>query len=80
MRFINRTFTFTDGLEAVSGVVQVCVNKRYGYVCADNWDNREAEVVCRSYSSSYQSPYFGMHLSILIRNALFYTLAFSQRT
>ena len=48
-----------DGLQ-ISGVVQVCINQRYGYVCADDWDNREADVVCRSFSSYYQPQYYGI--------------------
>ena len=59
MRLVNRSFTSTSGLTTVSGVVQVCVNREYGYVCADDWDDREAEVVCRSFG--YQAPYFGKH-------------------
>ena len=33
--------------DAVSrGTVEVCVNNMYGSVCADNWDNRDASVLC----------------------------------
>ena len=59
---VNQSSTYANGLNAVSGVVQVCVNQQYVYVCADNWDNREADVVCRSYYSFYQSPYYGILL------------------
>ena len=60
VRLVNRSFTSTGGLRSIGGVVQVCVNREYGYVCTDDWDNREAEVVCRSFG--YRAPYFGMIL------------------
>ena len=65
MRLVNRSLTSTGhgSLRSISGVVQVCVNREYGYICADDWDNREAEVVCRSLA--YQAPYFGMTLHVL---------------
>ena len=37
VRLVNRSYTSSNGLATVSGVVQVCVNQRYGYVCADDW-------------------------------------------
>ena len=57
---MNRTYSGTIDLSAISGVVLVCLNGQYGYVCADNWDDREADVVCRSISSLYRAPYYGM--------------------
>ena len=62
MRLVSRSITSTGhgDLRSIGGVVQVCVNREYGYVCADDWDNREAEVVCRSLA--YRAPYFGMTL------------------
>ena len=60
VRLVNQSYISPNGLNAVSGVVQVCVNQQYGYVCADNWDDREADVVCRSLSFTYQAPYYGM--------------------
>ena len=63
VRLVHENYKYTsDGLQTNSGVVLVCVNQRYGYICADNWDDREADVVCRSYYSHYQPPYYGMHL------------------
>ena len=59
VRLVNQSYTSPNGLNAVSGVVQVCVNQQYGYVCADNWDNREADVVCRSLNFGYQAPHYG---------------------
>ena len=34
-----------DGLRV--GRVEVCVDGRYGSICYDSWDNRDASVVCR---------------------------------
>ncbi len=33
-----------DGLRV--GRVEVCVGGRYGSICHDSWDNRDASVVC----------------------------------
>ena len=59
MRLVNQSYTYSNGLLTVGGVVQVCVNQQYVYICADDWDNREADVVCRSHG--FQSPYYGMY-------------------
>ena len=34
-----------DGLRV--GRVEVCVSGRYGSICYDSWDDRDASVVCR---------------------------------
>ena len=61
VRLVNQSrYLSSSGLSAISGVVQVCVNQQYGYVCADNWDDNEAEVVCRSQSFRYRAPYYGI--------------------
>ena len=59
VRLVNQSSLFNDGLNSIGGIVQVCINQQYGYVCADGWDNREAEVVCRS--QGYRAPYYGVH-------------------
>ena len=33
--------------EYAEGIVQVCVNDRWGLVCDDGWNNHSAMVVCK---------------------------------
>ena len=35
-----------DGESSGQGRVEVCFNNTYGSICADFWDERDAEVVC----------------------------------
>ena len=71
VRLVNQSYSFIDGLSSTGGIVQVCVNQQFGYICADSWDDREADVVCRSQSSSYQAPYYGM---LIIRSGAAYVV------
>ena len=59
MRLTNSTYNSFNDLSSVFGVIQVCVNQQFVYVCSDGWDDREAEVACRTYSYSYRPPYYG---------------------
>ena len=59
VRFVNTTYDSIDGLTSVSGVVQVCVNQQFGYVCSEGWDDREAGVACRTYNPSFRPPFYG---------------------
>ena len=36
-----------DGRSIYEGRVEVCRNREWGTVCDTDWDDREAEVVCR---------------------------------
>ena len=56
---MNQSYTSVGGLGSTGGIVQVCVNQQYVYICADGWDMREADVVCRS--QGYQAPYYGTY-------------------
>ena len=69
MRLVNSSF-LAYGLFVISGIVQVCVNQWYGYICADNWDDREADVVCRSLSNGYKAPYYGMDIYSKLCNSV----------
>ena len=64
VRLVNPGYSpmYVYGINKFGGVVQVCVNQQYGYICADNWDDREADVVCRSLSYYYKAPYYGLHI------------------
>ena len=44
----NETVAPTSSTYIRSGTVLVCVNGTYGAVCAKNWDNNDAAVVCRN--------------------------------
>jgi len=55
-----------DGRTQYEGRVEICIHGRWGTVCDDGWDNREAEVVCRQLNSldsgaayAVQSAHFG---------------------
>ena len=65
MRLVNRSYSYSPlyGTYHTGGVVQVCVNQQFGYACADDWDDREAEAVCRSLSKLffYTAPYYGRY-------------------
>ena len=61
MRLVNQSYSPLYAIKKFGGVVQVCVNQQYVYICADDWDDREADVVCRSLVSYYRAPYYGLH-------------------
>ena len=80
MRLVNQTYTSPNGLNSVSGVVQVCINQQYVYVCSDSWDDREAEVICNSISSSYEAPYYGTHVHMHSRESNLNSILFVVNT
>ena len=35
------------GGDIEDGFLEYCINGKWGAVCGDNWDNKDAEVACR---------------------------------
>ena len=60
---MNATYNYFNGLSSVFGVVQVCVDQQFVYVCSDGWDDREAQVACRTYNGNYRPPYYGVMIT-----------------
>ena len=36
-----------DASSVMQGAVEVCINGTWGGICSEDWDNRDASVVCR---------------------------------
>ena len=41
----------------LEGRVEMCYNSRWGTVCDNMWDNRDASVVCRQITAKYGLDY-----------------------
>ena len=43
----NTDIRLVGGRNNLEGRVEVCLREQWGTVCNDDWDNRDATVVCR---------------------------------
>ncbi|XP_062575344.1 scavenger receptor cysteine-rich domain superfamily protein-like isoform X2 [Saccostrea cucullata] len=61
---VKRFIRLVNGTSSNKGRVEVFINGRWGTVCDDHWDDKDARVVCRSLgysgnSTAHQNAYFG---------------------
>ena len=69
MRLVDRNYDYYQ-YNVVSGTVQVCINGQYVYICSNDWDDREANVICRS--MGYHPPYYGKVYNNKNKHKIFY--------
>ena len=50
-----------NGLNSFEGRVEICIHGRWGTICDDRWDNREAEVVCRQLNFMDSGVAYAVH-------------------
>ena len=63
-QLVNSTYSYIDGDYYYGGRVEVCYNGIYRPVCAENWNDSDAAVVC--YSVGYSSPYYRKYLDLIL--------------
>ena len=59
----NYNYRYIDGIRRRGGRVEVCYNDILHPVCADEWTDNDAAVVCRN--RGYEYPYYRMYYSTL---------------
>ena len=54
----NGAIRLAGGQSTNEGRVEICVDNQYGTICDDNWDDRDAAVVCAQMGFSRMSKRF----------------------
>lgn len=45
-----------------AGTVQMCLNGEFHTLCSDNWDNKDASVLCRGIGFSQYGEFYDTHI------------------